>query len=221
MPKLKRAMILAAGRGERMRPLTDAKPKPLLMVAGKPLIEWQLQKLAAAGFEQVVINQGWLGEQLPLALGDGSRWGLQIAYSDETHIPGALETLGGIVKALPLLSPNGENFAVVNGDIYSDFDYKQLQLAAGQQANLLLVNNPPHNPEGDFDLLGEPLTFSGVAAYSPAMFTGLAAERAPLAPLLRQKIADGVVGAQHHAGQWMDIGTPQRLSELEALLASS
>lgn len=221
MPKLKRAMILAAGRGERMRPLTDAKPKPLLMVAGKPLIEWQLQKLAAAGFEQVVINQGWLGEQLPLALGDGSRWGLQIAYSDETHIPGALETLGGIVKALPLLSPNGENFAVVNGDIYSDFDYKQLQLAAGQQANLLLVNNPLHNPEGDFDLLGEPLTFSGVAAYSPAMFTGLAAERAPLAPLLRQKIADGVVGAQHHAGQWMDIGTPQRLSELEALLASS
>lgn len=221
MPKLKRAMILAAGRGERMRPLTDAKPKPLLEVAGKPLIEWQLIKLAEAGFEDIVINQGWLGEQLPLALGDGSRWGLRIAYSDETHIPGALETLGGIVNALPLLSPKGESFAVVNGDIYSDFDYSQLQLTTGQQANLLLVNNPAHNPAGDFDLLGKPLTFSGVAAYSPAMFASLSAQRAPLAPLLRQKIADGVVGAQHHRGRWMDIGTPLRLTELEALLAAN
>ena len=201
-----------------MRPLTDTTPKPLIQVFGKPLIEWQLEKLLAAGFTRIVINQGWLGEQLPAALGNGSRWGIEIVYSDETHLPGALETLGGIVKALPLLSPQGESFAVVNGDIWTDFDYKQLELAANEQANLILVDNPSHNLSGDFDLLGEALTFSGIAAYRPEMFAGLAPERAALGPFLRQKIAEGVVGAKHHQGRWMDIGTPQRLAELEALL---
>ena len=217
MAKIKRAMILAAGRGERMRPLTDEKPKPLLEVAGKPLIVWQLEKLAAAGFTDVVINQGWLGEQLPVALGDGSRWGLSIQYSDETDVPGALETLGGIMQALPLLSPKGEAFAVVNGDVWTDFHYTQL--APSKEANLVLVDNPAHNPTGDFDLLGEPLTFSGIAVYQPAFFNGLAVERAPLGPLLRQKIAEGLVDAMHHQGHWMDIGTPQRLADLEDLLA--
>jgi MurNAc alpha-1-phosphate uridylyltransferase len=217
MTKLSNAMILAAGRGERMRPLTDTKPKPLLEVAGKPLIVWQLEKLSAAGFKRVVINQGWLGEQLPTALGEGSRWGLEIIYSDETDVPGALETLGGIVKALPLLSPQGEGFAVVNGDVWTDFDYAHLALS--KQANLVLVDNPAHNPEGDFDLLGEPLTFSGIAAYSPEMFAGLEAERAPLGPLLRARIAAGEVDAVHHAGRWMDIGTPERLADLEKVLA--
>lgn len=209
-------MILAAGRGERMRPLTDERPKPLLEVAGKPLIVWQLEKLAAAGFQRVVINQGWLGEQLPAALGDGARWGIEILYSDETNVPGALETLGGIVKALPLLSPNGEPFAVVNGDIWTDFDYANLALS--KQAQLVLVNNPPHNPSGDFGLLGEPLTFSGIAAYSSEMFAGLSQERAPLGPLLRAKIAANVVTAVRHGGAWMDIGTPERLAELERML---
>jgi len=212
-------MILAAGRGERMRPLTDKHPKPLLEVAGKPLIVWQLEKLAAAGFTDVVINQGWLGEQLPQALGDGARWGLAIQYSDETAVPCALETLGGIVNALPMLSPNGEPFAVVNGDVWTDYDYAQLSLPANKQAQLVLVNNPAHNPAGDFDLLGAPLTFSGIAAYRPEMFAGLSAARAPLGPLLRAKIAEGLVSAIHHQGHWMDIGTPARLAELETLLA--
>ena len=219
MTKPRRAMILAAGRGERMRPLTDLHPKPLLAVANKPLIVWQLEKLANAGFTHVVINQGWLGEQLPTALGDGSRWGIEILYSDETAIPGALETLGGIVKALPKLSPQGESFAVVNGDIWSDYDYAQLELPLGQQANLVLVDNPSHNPAGDFDLLGSPLTFSGIACYSAEMFAELGVERAPLGPLLRNKIAEGVVAARHHVGRWMDIGTPERLAELDALPA--
>lgn len=211
-------MILAAGRGERMRPLTDRVPKPLLEVAGKALIVWQLEKLAVAGFTHVVINQGWLGEKLPAALGNGSRWGIEILYSDETAIPGALETLGGIMKALPLLSPQGESFAVVNGDIWTDFDYAELDLPAGQLANLVLVDNPPHNLKGDFDLLGSALTFSGIACYSAEMFAGLSAERAPLGPLLKAKIAEGLIGASHHLGRWMDIGTPERLAELDALL---
>lgn len=216
MAALQHAMILAAGRGERMRPLTDGTPKPLLPVAGKPLIVWQLEKLAAAGFRRVVINQGWLGEQLPAALGDGSRWGLELLYSDETHIVGALETLGGIVNALPLLSPNGEDFAVVNGDVWSDFDYRHLTVA--KQASLVLVNNPPHHPNGDFDLLGESLTFSGIAAYRAEFFAGLTAERAALGPLLREKIAANVVTAVHHQGEWMDIGTVARLQQLAASL---
>ena len=219
MAAIRHAMILAAGRGERMRPLTDKHPKPLLAVAGKPLIVWQLEKLAAAGFTDVVINQGWLGEQLPEALGDGARWGLAIHYSDETAVPGALETLGGIVNALPMLSPNGEPFAVVNGDVWTDYDYAQLSLPADKQAQLVLVNNPAHNPAGDFDLLGTPLTFSGIAAYQAEMFAGLSAARAPLGPLLRAKIAEGLVSAVHHQGRWMDIGTPARLAELETLLA--
>lgn len=219
MLPLRRAMILAAGRGDRMRPLTDSQPKPLLKVAGKPLIVWQLEKLAAAGYSDVVINQGWLGEQLPEALGDGERWGLNIQYSDETAVPGALETLGGIINALPLLSPKGEPFAVVNGDIWCDYDYAKLTLPADKQATLVLVDNPPHNPDGDFDLLGKALTFSGIAAYSPRIFQGLTAERAPLGPLLKSKIAEGVVAAKYHQGAWMDIGTPERLAELETLLS--
>lgn len=223
MLPLQNAMILAAGRGERMRPLTDKTPKPLLEVAGKPLIVWQLEKLAAAGFRRVVINQGWLGAQLPEVLGDGAQWGVELCYSDETDVPGALETLGGIAKALPLLSPAGECFAVVNGDVWTDFDYRQLaqQHEQNHQANLVLVDNPPHNPEGDFNLLGAPLTFSGIASYSPEFFAGVAIERAPLGPLLRQKIAENQVSASHHHGRWMDIGTAERLAELERLLAAA
>ncbi|WP_420826820.1 N-acetylmuramate alpha-1-phosphate uridylyltransferase MurU [Chromatium okenii] len=219
------AMILAAGRGERMRPLTDHTPKPLLPVAGKPLIVHHIERLAAAGFRQLVINHAHLGAQIVAALGDGTAFGVQIRYSAEAR---ALETGGGIVQALPLLGT--APFVVVNGDIWTDYDVKQLALAEDDLAQLVLVDNPPQHPAGDFRLEegrvwadGAPrLTFSGIGLYRPALFAGCTAGASlPLAPLLRTAMAAGRVSGQWHRGRWFDIGTPERLAELEQLLRTN
>ena len=217
-------MILAAGRGERMRPLTDHCPKPLLTAGGKPLIVWHIERLRDAGFTELVINHAHLGDRLEAALGHGSNLGVSIAWSREGQ---ALETAGGIRYALGLL---GEApFLVVNGDVFTDIDFAPLarQPAGRDLAHLVLVPNPAHHPTGDFHLSdgrvmaeGEPkLTFSGIGVYHPALFAGLP-ERAPakLAPLLRAAMAEGRVGGELHAGHWLDIGTPQRLAELDAWL---
>lgn len=213
------AMVLAAGRGLRMRPLTDAVPKPLLPVAGRPLIEHHLLRLARAGFERVVINTSWLGAQVPAALGDGARFGLALEYSHEE--PEALETGGGIRQALDRL---GETFVVVNGDVWCDFDPSALALGAGDLAALVLVDNPAHHPAGDFALVGdrvraagEPrLTFAGIGLYRRALFEGRAPGRFPLAPLLVEAMRDDRVAGRHHRGAWLDVGTPERLAALEA-----
>lgn len=226
-----RAMILAAGRGERMRPLTDTLPKPLLQAGGKPLIAWHIQRLVAAGIADIVINHAWLGERIEAALGDGRQFGARLVYSREQS---ALETAGGIARALPLLG--GAPFLVVNGDIWCDWDPAQAGQAArllddgARQAWLLLVDNPSHHPGGDFHLLddgtvastgGTRLTFSGVGVYHPSLFAEIASgTRAPLAPLLFQAIAGGRVRGARHAGCWIDVGTPQRLAELDAALAA-
>jgi MurNAc alpha-1-phosphate uridylyltransferase len=221
-----RAMILAAGRGERMRPLTDRVPKCLLQVGGKPLIEWHLEKLAAAGFTEVVINHAWLGKQIEAQLGNGVRFGLRIRYSAEEE---ALETAGGIAKALPLLGEAA--FLVVNGDVYCEFDFASLSPAAADVrsgtilAHLVLVDNPAHHPRGDFALNAgrvrtegpSMLTFSGIGVYSPMLFTGIASgARAQLAPLLREAMALGLVTGQRYEGWWVDVGTPERLAQLDA-----
>lgn len=219
--KITTAMILAAGRGERMRPLTDHTPKPLLKVAGKPLIVWHLEKLASAGFTKVVINHAHLGEQLVEALGDGSQFGLSILYSAEEQ--GALETAGGIIQALPLLGD--EDFFLVNGDVWSDVDFSNLApLNAGVLADLILVSNPEHNLAGDFGLEQGTLcavqsnqttyTYSGMGLYSPKLFQGLSVAKRPLAPLIRQAMAQQRVTGVVHQGQWCDVGTPQRLAQL-------
>ena len=209
-----RAMLLAAGRGERLRPLTDAVPKPLLLAGGQPLIVWQLQRLAACGVREVVINGSWLAEQLPAALGTGERWGLSIRYSVEPYP--ALETGGGIFQALPLLG--AEPFLLVNADIYTDIDYAALRLPAGALAQLVLVPNPEHHPRGDFDLHGERLTYAGVALIDPQLFAGCEAGRFALAPLLFKARDAGSLGLQKHSGYWLDVGTPQRLAQLDAYL---
>lgn len=225
-----KAMILAAGRGERMRPLTDHMPKPLLPVAGKPMIEYHLEALAAAGIRELVINHAHLGEQIEQALGDGSRWGLHIVYSSEGEGQ-ALETGGGIFKALPLLGP--DPFLVVNGDVWCRPDFSRLSLAPGRLAHLLLVENPPHHPQGDFLLVkglardpaagsgvdGLRLTFSGIGIYHPDLFAGCRPGAFPLAPLLRSGMGCGLVGAEYFPGFWLDVGTPQRLADLERRLA--
>jgi MurNAc alpha-1-phosphate uridylyltransferase len=213
-------MILAAGRGERMRPLTDRTPKPLLPVAGKPLIVWHLERLAKAGYRDIVINHAHLGDQIEALLDDGSAWGVTIRYSEEP--PGALETAGGIANALPLL---GEApFLVVNGDIWCDLDFATLpKLADKDLAHLLLVPNPPHHPNGDFDLhdgrvRGVPprLTFSGVGIYRPELFASLErGKAAKLAPLLREAMAANRVTGHIHTGNWVDVGTPERLAALD------
>ncbi len=224
-----RAMILAAGRGERMRPLTDACPKPLLKAGGKPLIVWHVERLRQAGFTALVINHAHLGGMLEQALGDGTRYGVSIAYSAEGE---ALETAGGIRHALPLL---GEApFLVINGDIYCDYDPARLRAlperlaAGGDLAQLVVVPNPDHHPAGDFHLDasgrlssdGEPrLTFAGIGVYRPELFAALEdGRKAPLGPLLRRAMADGRVGGERHDGLWLDIGTPQRLAELDSRL---
>jgi MurNAc alpha-1-phosphate uridylyltransferase len=224
-------MILAAGRGERMRPLTDHTPKPLLQAGGKPLIVWHIERLVAAGITNLVINHAHLGAQLEQALGDGSQFGAQIHYSAEES---ALETAGGIAFALPLLGD--EIFAVVNGDVYCDYDFARLPAIAGQMqrtkdsAHLVLVNNPSQHPKGDFYLhagrvlpVNETLlTFSGIGLYQPSLFAAIShGSKASLAPLLREQIAAGKVSGEYHQGVWMDIGTPQRLDELDKRLRVS
>ncbi|MBD5802111.1 D-glycero-alpha-D-manno-heptose 1-phosphate guanylyltransferase [Azoarcus sp. Aa7] len=222
------AMILAAGRGERMRPLTDACPKPLLQAGGKPLIVWHIERLRDAGFTDIAINHAHLGAMIEAALGDGSAFGVRIRYSPEAE---ALETAGGIRQAMPLLGD--APFLVVNGDVFCDADLAALRArgaalpADGDLAHLLMVPNPEHHPDGDFHLAdgrlqrnGEPrLTFSGIGVYHPALFAGIAAgTRAALGPLLREAMDAGRVGGTPHDGYWLDVGTPARLAELDARL---
>jgi MurNAc alpha-1-phosphate uridylyltransferase len=219
-----KAMILAAGRGERMRPLTDTCPKPLLCVAGKPLIVWHLERLARAGFRDVVINHAHLGEQISALLGDGDAWGLAIAYSAEPE--GALETAGGIVQALPLLGANP--FLVIKGDIFCDWNPAAARLDDSALAHLVMVPNPPQHPEGDFVLDGHKvgaggtaprLTFSGIGIYRPALFAEVPrGSRAKLAPLLREAMDEGKVNGERYDGRWTDVGTPQRLQALDTEL---
>lgn len=219
-------MILAAGRGERMRPLTDRLPKPMLTAAGRSLIDYQLEALARAGVDTVVVNVAWLGARLAHYLGDGARWGLVIRISDEGE--GALETGGGIQHALPLL---GEDpFWVVNGDIWSDYPLQELPTEPAGLAHLILVDNPPHNPQGDFTLVGEyvvepsrgpRLTFAGIGCYRRDLFGRRSAGPFPLGALLRRAAAHGRVTATHYKGQWRDIGTPERLAALDTALRLS
>ena len=218
---IRTAMILAAGRGERMRPLTDHTPKPLLEAGGRPLIGHHLTALAAAGVREVVINHAHLGAQIEAALGDGAVYGLRIRYSPEET---ALETGGGIFQALPLLGPGP--FLVVNGDVWTDLDLGHLRLAGQDLAHLVLVPNPSHHPAGDFVLADgrvvpegpARLTFSGIGVYRAALFEGCAPGRFPLAPLLRAAIAAGRVSGEMHAGRWTDVGTPERLAALDRAL---
>ena len=214
-----RAMILAAGRGERMRPLTDTTPKPLLKVHNKPLILWHIENLAKAGFREIVINVAYLGEQIISYLGDGSRWGVKIFYSNEAEE--SLETAGGIKKALPLLGE--ETFLVLNGDIFCNYPFNpNLQLKEGIKAHLILVPNPPQHPEGDFALQNnlirnsakEMFTFSGIGYYHPSLFHSLPIKKQPLAPLLREYINRNALSGEVFNKVWHDIGTPQRLEDI-------
>ncbi len=213
-----KAMILAAGRGERMRPLTDHTPKPLLEIAGKPLIQYHIEALRAAGIHELIINLAHLGERIQARLGTGSEWGVQIRYSQEPE--GALETGGGILQALPLLGE--EPFLVINGDVWTDFPLAGLCARRFDLAHLVMVPNPEQHPAGDFALLdgqlqaqGEPrYTFSGVGLYRPALFAGSEPGRFPLAPLLRSAMAQGRVSGELYTGAWSDVGTPERLQLL-------
>lgn len=238
-----KALIFAAGRGERMRPLTDRTPKPLLMVGGKPLIVWQLERLAALGVREVVINTSWLAAQFPAALGDGARWGLRLHYSHEGPEP--LETGGGMLHALALLAATmstDEPLLAVNGDVWSDVDFARLPREPRGVAHLVLVDNPAQHPHGDFALDPQGnvhatgaacLTFAGIGVYRPALFAdwrtviGAApgAARDPprfrLAPLLIAAMANGTVSGEHHRGAWTDVGTPARLAALDAALRAS
>ncbi len=215
-----RAMVLAAGRGERMRPLTDTLPKPLLPVGGQPLIAWHLVALARAGITEVVINLSWRGAQLRAALGDGARYGVRISWSDEGPVP--LETGGGIFHALPLLGPGP--FLVVNGDIWTDIDFGRLRLEEDAHAHLMLIPNPAHHPRGDFGLEDgrvvsrdhDRLTYSGVGIYRPEFFAGCSAGRFPLLPLLNRAIDARRLRGELHRGDWCDVGTPERLASLDA-----
>ncbi|WP_300336252.1 N-acetylmuramate alpha-1-phosphate uridylyltransferase MurU [Accumulibacter sp.] len=228
-----KAMILAAGRGERLRPLTDTTPKPLLQAGGRPLIVWHLQRLAAAGWYEVVINHAHLGEKIEAALGDGSAFGLRIAYSPEP--PGALETAGGIAAALPLLGT--QPFLALNGDIWCDWDvllaHRIGRALDRRRAHLVLVDNPPHHPGGDFCLDGEgeplrtaganrggALTYAGIGVFWPEFFAGVAAGTTmKLRPLLDDGIAHKIVTGERHRGRWVDVGTAERLTELDMELA--
>jgi len=213
-----RAMILAAGRGERLRPLTDQLPKPLVPIAGKPLIEYHLSALAAAGFREVVINQGHLGSQLPEALHNGQRWGINIHWSDEQ--PEALETGGGIFKALPLLGSSP--FLVINGDVWTDYPLARLRAVKCDWAHLVMVPNPAHNPAGDFALEGarireageSRLTYSGIGVYHPRLFSSCEAGKFSIVPLLRAAMTNHLVTGEKFTGAWDDIGTLQRLEKL-------
>jgi N-acetyl-alpha-D-muramate 1-phosphate uridylyltransferase len=211
-------MILAAGRGERMRPLTDKIPKPLLEIAGKPMIIHQIEALESAGVKDIVINTGHLGEQIQYELGTGATFGVDILYSDEGE--DILETAGGIIQALPLLGD--DPFIVTNADIFTDFDYFTLPSEPDFDAHLVLVNNPPHNLEGDFALENGrvleqgslKLTYSGIGVFYPHFFENCNPGRAPLAPLLHQSSQAQRLSGQHFTGLWSDIGTPARLKEI-------
>jgi MurNAc alpha-1-phosphate uridylyltransferase len=214
------AMILAAGRGERLRPMTDATPKPLLRVRGQPLIERHVIGLAHAGIEHIVINLAWLGSQIREYLGDGARYGVRIIYSDEQ--PRALDTAGGIFRAMPHLVPGP--FAVINGDIYTNFPFETLEVAPDRDAHLVLVPNPPQHPRGDFGLeqglalsaAASQYTFSGIALYRCAFFAGCTDGAFPLKPLLLRSMAARRCSAQLYTGQWEDVGTVERLQALNA-----
>jgi len=232
-----KALIFAAGLGERMRPLTEHTPKPLLAAGGKPLIMWHLEKLAALGVREVVVNTSWLAGQFPATLGDGSRWGLRLHFVHEGDTP--LETGGGMLNALPLLGD--APFLAVNGDIWCDFDFARLPAEPEGEAHLLLVDNPEHHSEGDFVLDADGrvhdagaaprLTFAGIGVYRPSLLAGWrqvvgdaeGADAAPprfkLAPLLRAAMTRGAVHGQHHRGRWTDVGTPRRLQALDAALS--
>jgi MurNAc alpha-1-phosphate uridylyltransferase len=211
-------MILAAGRGERMRPLTDQTPKPLLEVGGKPLIQYHIEALRDAGFRELVVNHAHLGNQIVERLGDGAQFGVHITYSAEPE--DALETGGGIKQALPLLGE--QPFLVINGDIWTDYPYQQLYREPEGLAHLVLIDNPPHHVQGDFQLNGRrvttdgenKLTFSGIGLYRPDLFADSPGGAFPLAPLLRRAMQTGQVSGEYYQGRWLDIGTPRRLAEL-------
>jgi N-acetyl-alpha-D-muramate 1-phosphate uridylyltransferase len=221
-----KAMVMAAGRGERLRPLTDTLPKPLAPVAGKPLIVYHLEALATAGIRDVVINLSWLGDRIKAALGDGHDYGVRIHYSEEGPVP--LETAGGIFNALPLLGP--EPFLVVNGDVWTDIDFGRLALDDAADALIVLVPNPAHNSRGDFPLDGDAVierdnaqqsyTYSGVGVYRPEFFSGCSAGRFPLLPLLKRAIAARRLRGQLHRGEWCDVGSIERLRELDSRVRS-
>ena len=233
-----KALVFAAGLGERMRPLTDITPKPLLEAGGKPLVAWHLERLAAAGVRDVVLNTSWLADRFPVALGDGSRWGLRLHYAFEGDTP--LETGGGMLHAFPMLGD--APFLAVNGDVWSDLDFARLPREPAGDAHLVLVDNPAHHPGGDFVLAadgrvrgdGDPrLTFAGIGVYRASLLAGWrkvvgdvpGADAAPprfkLAPLLRAAMARGAVTGEHHRGRWTDVGTPERLRDLSRELATA
>ncbi|MGB6485593.1 MAG: nucleotidyltransferase family protein [Steroidobacteraceae bacterium] len=214
-------MLLAAGRGERLRPITDIVPKPLVAIAGKPLIVYHLEALARADVRDVVINLSWLGEKIRATLGDGSRYGVRIAYSEEGPVP--LETGGGIHRALPLLGPNP--FLVINSDVWTDMDFSRVPtLEEGAEARLLLAPNPPHHPRGDFGLEGDfvvageadRFTYTGIGVYRSELFAGCAPGKFPLLPLLKRAIAARRLRGKVYRGEWLDIGSPERLAWLDA-----
>lgn len=216
-----KAMILAAGRGERLRPLTDHTPKPLIEVGGQPLIVYHLQALARAGITEVVINAAWRAGQIQATLGDGRRWGVRIHYSIE--MPGGLETGGGVRAALPLLG--GEPFLLISADTYTDFDFVRLgrQPLPVRGVRLVLVDNPAHHPTGDFGLEGERLTageprltYAGIGLYSPALFNDRSLARFPLVDVIRQAMDDGRAYGMRHAGRWIDVGRPATLAQARA-----
>jgi MurNAc alpha-1-phosphate uridylyltransferase len=219
--RLRSAILLAAGRGERLRPITDTVPKPLVEVAGKPLIAYHLEALVRAGIRELVINLSWLGEKIRTALGDGARYGVRITYSEEGPVP--LETGGGIHRALPLLGPGP--FLVVNSDVWTDVDFSSLlTLEEDADARLMLAPNPPHHLRGDFGLEGDfvverdtdRFTYTGIGVYRPELFEGCAPGKFPLLPLLKRAIAARRLRGELYRGEWLDIGSPDRLAWLDA-----
>jgi N-acetyl-alpha-D-muramate 1-phosphate uridylyltransferase len=217
-----KAMILAAGRGERMRPLSDVMPKPLLEVGGYRLIEYHLAAMLKAGIKEIIINLSWLGDRIRDELGNGSRFGLSITYSPEGPVP--LGTGGGIHRALAMLG--ADPFLLVNGDVWIDLPFNDLRRPAGSLAHLVLIANPPHHPGGDFGLMADgrvlaaptPLTYSGLAVFDPRLFEACEAGTFPLKPLLDRALAAGRLSGQQHDGTWSDVGTPERLAHLDAAL---